>query len=88
MFLVDHPLAVAFHGLAGFYVILKFRYFPFVVQLPFKLRCSDFHGRKEIVFGAGMEAVGPVMSKLRNTLTSIQSGEIEAPEADWICKIC
>ena len=45
-------------------------------------------GQKEIVFGAGMEAVGPVMSKLRNTLTSIQSGEIEAPEADWICKIC
>ncbi len=29
-----------------------------------------------------------IMSKLRNTLTSIQSGEIEAPEADWICKIC
>ena len=42
---------------------------------------------KEIVFGAGMAEVGPVMSKLRHTLTGIQSGEIEAPKG-WIFKIC
>lgn len=44
-------------------------------------------GEKEIVFGAGMAEVGPVMSKLRHTLTGIQSGEIEAPKG-WIFKIC
>ncbi len=30
-----------------------------------------------IVFGAGMEHVGPVMKQLRETLTGIQSGELE-----------
>ncbi len=44
-------------------------------------------GDNEIVFGSGMEHVGPVMAKLRETLTGIQAGEIEAPEG-WIVKVC
>lgn len=44
-------------------------------------------GENEIVFGSGMEHVGPVMAKLRETLTGIQAGEIEGPEG-WIVKIC
>lgn len=38
------------------------------------------------VFGAGMEAVGPVMKKLRDTLTAIQNGEVDGP-AGWVVKI-
>ncbi len=46
------------------------------------------NGDEEIVFGAGgMEHVGPVMQKLRETLTGIQDGEIEGPEG-WVVKIC
>ena len=41
---------------------------------------------KKIVFGAGMTEVGPVMRKLRETLTAIQAGEIEGPEG-WVCEI-
>ena len=41
---------------------------------------------KKIVFGAGMTEVGPVMRKLRETLTGIQAGEIEGPEG-WVVKI-
>lgn len=41
----------------------------------------------EIVFGAGMEHVGPVLAKLRETLTAIQAGEIEGPEG-WVVEIC
>ena len=33
-----------------------------------------------------MEEMGPVLSKLRETLTGIQMGEIEAPEG-WIYEI-
>lgn len=40
------------------------------------------HG-KEICFSAGMEEMGPVTKKLRETLTGIQMGSIEAPEG-WI----
>ncbi|MDD7280851.1 branched-chain amino acid aminotransferase [Floccifex sp.] len=40
------------------------------------------HGN-EIVFPSGMEEMGPVISKLRETLTGIQMGTIEAPEG-WI----
>ena len=40
------------------------------------------HG-KEILFPSGMEEMGPVISKLRETLTGIQMGTIEAPEG-WI----
>lgn len=44
-------------------------------------RIND-HG-KEINFASGMEEIGPWMKKLRETLTGIQDGEIEAPEG-WI----
>lgn len=40
------------------------------------------HG-KEICFPSGMEDMGPVTAKLRETLTGIQMGTIEAPEG-WI----
>ena len=36
---------------------------------------------------SGMDSIGPVLGKLRNTLTGIQEGDIEAPEG-WIRKIC
>ena len=38
------------------------------------------HG-KEICFPSGMEEMGPVTKKLYETLTGIQMGHIEAPEA-------
>ncbi|MDY4067584.1 branched-chain amino acid aminotransferase [Bullifex sp.] len=41
----------------------------------------------DICFPSGMENMGPVISKLRETLTGIQMGEIEAPEG-WIHRIC
>ena len=44
------------------------------------------NGAEKIVFASGMEQVGPVMKKLRETLTSIQDGEIEGPEG-WVVKI-
>ena len=40
------------------------------------------HG-KEICFPSGMDEMGPVITKLRETLTGIQMGHIEAPEG-WI----
>jgi branched-chain amino acid aminotransferase len=40
------------------------------------------HGR-EICFPSGMDDMGPVIKKLRETLTGIQMGEIKAPEG-WI----
>ena len=40
------------------------------------------HG-KEICFPSGMEQMGPTIAKLRDTLTGIQMGRIEAPEG-WI----
>ncbi len=43
------------------------------------------HG-KEICFSSGMEESGPIMKKLRETLTGIQMGDIEAP-AGWIYRI-
>ena len=45
----------------------------------------DLEGN-EHVFGAGMEHVGPVLAKLRATLTGIQAGEIEGPEG-WVHEI-
>ena len=39
-----------------------------------------------IDFPSGMEEIGPVMKKLRETLLGIQMGEIEAPEG-WIFQI-
>lgn len=44
--------------------------------------CINDHG-KEIKFASGMEEIGPYMKKLRETLTGIQDGEIEAPEG-WL----
>lgn len=43
------------------------------------------HG-KEICFPSGMEEMGPITAKLRETLTGIQEGKIEAPEG-WIVEI-
>ena len=43
------------------------------------------HG-KEILIPSGMEEMGPVTKKLYDTLTGIQMGRIEAPEA-WIKRI-
>ncbi len=40
----------------------------------------------EIRFASGMEEMGPVLKKLRETLTGIQMGDIPAPEG-WIRKI-
>ena len=40
------------------------------------------HG-KEICFPSGMDEMGPVITKLRETLTGIQMGHLEAPEG-WI----
>ena len=44
-------------------------------------------GDEKIVLGSGMEHVGPVMAKLRETLTSIQEGELEGPEG-WVFEVC
>ena len=41
----------------------------------------------DIKFPSGMDEMGPVISKLRETLTGIQMGEIEAPKG-WIHRIC
>ena len=46
----------------------------------------DDHDEK-IMVPSGMESFGPVLGKLRETLTGIQNGDIEAPEG-WIRKIC
>lgn len=46
----------------------------------------DDHGRK-IMVPSGMDHFGPVLGKLRETLTGIQNGDVEAPEG-WIRKIC
>ena len=43
------------------------------------------HG-KEILVPSGMESIGPVLGKLRETLTGIQMGTINAPEG-WIKEI-
>ena len=40
-----------------------------------------------IRFRDAQEGMGPVMTKLRETLCGIQEGTVEAPEG-WICKIC
>lgn len=44
------------------------------------------HG-KEICLPSGMDAMGPVIKKLYDTLTGIQMGKIEAPEG-WVVEIC
>ena len=44
-------------------------------------------GDETIVFKNGHDQMGPVLAKLRKTLTDIQSGEIEGPEG-WVVKVC
>ena len=41
----------------------------------------------DVEFPDGAVTSGPVMKKLRETLTAIQSGKIEGP-AGWVVKIC
>ena len=41
---------------------------------------------KDILLPSGMENIGPVLGKLRETLTGIQMGTINAPDG-WICEI-
>ena len=43
-------------------------------------------GDVTVTFPDGAETSGPVMKKLRSTLTAIQAGEIEGPEG-WVVKI-
>lgn len=45
----------------------------------------DDHG-KSIMVPSGMDSIGPVLGKLRETLTGIQMGEIKAPEG-WVVEI-
>lgn len=45
----------------------------------------DDHG-KTVKIPSGMEEIGPVLKKLRETLTGIQMGEIDSPEG-WIYEI-
>lgn len=42
---------------------------------------------KEILIPSGMESMGPVLTKLRETLTGIQMGEIE-DKHNWVYTIC
>ncbi len=44
-------------------------------------------GDEIITLPSGMEAMGPTLQKLYDTITRIQSGRIEGPEG-WIRKIC
>ncbi len=43
-------------------------------------------GDHEVVFNGGADEMGPVMTRLRDTLTGIQAGTVEAPEG-WIVQI-
>lgn len=45
----------------------------------------DDHG-KSIMVPSGMDSIGPVLGKLRETLTGIQMGELKAPEG-WVVEI-
>lgn len=45
----------------------------------------DDHG-KSIMVSSGMDSIGPVLGKLRETLTGIQMGELKAPEG-WVVEI-
>lgn len=48
---------------------------------------TDQKTGETIRFKDGCDKMGPVMSKLRETLTGIQDGNIEGPEG-WVVKIC
>ena len=45
----------------------------------------DDHG-KSIMVPSGMDSIGPILGKLRETLTGIQMGELKAPEG-WVVEI-
>ncbi|MEE8715840.1 MAG: branched-chain amino acid aminotransferase [Coriobacteriales bacterium] len=45
------------------------------------------NGDQVVTFKNGHDEMGPVMSKLRKTLTDIQACEIPGPEG-WVCKVC
>ena len=42
---------------------------------------------KDILIPSSMDEMGPILTKLRETITGIQMGEIEGP-AGWVHKIC
>lgn len=44
-------------------------------------------GEGDIDVPSGMDEMGPILTRLRETITGIQMGEIEAPEG-WIHRIC
>ena len=44
-------------------------------------------GEEVIEFPSGMDEMGPVLTKLRETLTGIQSGALEGPKG-WVVKVC
>lgn len=44
-------------------------------------------GEEVIEFPSGMDEMGPVLTRLRETLTGIQSGALEGPEG-WVVKVC
>lgn len=48
---------------------------------------SVVDGDRVATFSQGYDEPGPVMTKLRDTLTGIQSGKVEGPEG-WVYKIC
>ena len=41
----------------------------------------------DFIFNGGSDEIGPVLGKLRQTLTGIQEGRIEGPEG-WVVEIC
>ena len=45
--------------------------------------CETFRPLGVFCFASGMDEMGPILSKLRETLVDIQEGRIEAPEG-WI----
>lgn len=45
------------------------------------------HGDDVVTFADGHDEMGPVMTKLHQTLTDIQSGKLQGP-AGWVHKVC
>lgn len=48
---------------------------------------EDAGAGDKVEFSAGHTEMGPVMTKLRKTLTGIQDGAV-SDQHDWICKVC
>ena len=77
---------------AAFYKIAKFALVDFVecglcgtAAVISPIGKINDHG-KEIIYNDGKDEMGPVLNKLRDTLTGIQMGTIKAPEG-WIYEI-